>query len=122
MQAMILAFEPPAEFSRRRETGPAYKAYMDPWRIYSEELNEAGVIRGGNALAPPEAATRLKIRNGERIVEDGPFADSKEQLGGYFIVDVADMNEAAAWAKKCPAADSGRADVMPVAQYGSDEQ
>jgi hypothetical protein len=120
MKAMILAFESPGDFARR--SNPAqYQAYMDGWYDYGGSLEKAGVLRSGAALEGPETATLVSIADGRRRVEDGPFSDSKEQLGGYFVIEVASLEEAATWAAKCPAAVEGRVDVRVVPDYGQGE-
>lgn len=118
MKAMLLAFESPGDFALRRADKATFNAYMGEWFAYSEAMTKAGVVRGGAALKAPETATVVSIENGRRRVEDGPFADTKEQLGGYFILEVADLDEAARWAAKCPAAKTGFVDVRAVPDYG----
>ena len=113
MHAMILAYESPGEFARRTDKAQ-YKAYIDGWYAYSGALGQAGVLRNAAALLGPETATVVDIKNGRRIVEDGPYTDSKEQLGGFFVIEVASLDDAAEWAKKCPAAKEGRVDVRAV--------
>ncbi len=117
MKAMILAFEAPGDFAKRTDKAQ-YKAYMDEWRAYGGALGEAGVFRNGAALSGPDMATTISVKGGRRSVEDGPFSDSKEQLGGYFVIEVASLEEAAAWAKNCPAAKNGRVDIRVVPDYG----
>lgn len=84
---------------------------------YIADLQKAGVLVDTDWLAPTDAATTLSLQGGERVVHDGPFAATKEQLGGYFVVDVSDLDAALAWAEKCPAAHYGkveiRASMMP---------
>ena len=121
MKAMLLAYETPGDFALRQAEKKTYDAYMGEWFAYSEALTKAGVIRGGAALKEPETATTISIADGRRRVEDGPFADSKEQLGGYFIIEVATLDEAAHWAAKCPAAKTGRIDVRAIPDYGQGE-
>lgn len=121
MKAMILAFETPGDFAKRDLTGAAFKAYMDEWYAYGGSLEKAGVLRGGAALAAPHASTVVSMKNGRRVVEDGPYSDSKEQLGGYFIIEVASLDEAAEWAKGCPSAKSARVDVRAIPDYGRGE-
>ncbi|MDZ7627669.1 MAG: YciI family protein [Parvularculaceae bacterium] len=117
MKAMILAYESPGDFAMRTDKA-AFESYMAPWFAYAKAMNEAGVNRSGAPLLGPETATVVSISNGRRQVEDGPFADTKEQLGGYFIIEVADLDEAARWGAKCPAAKSGRVDVRAIPDYG----
>lgn len=77
---------------------------------------DAGEPSGGRgqALQPSSTATSLRIRGGKRQVQDGPFADSKEQLGGFFIIDVPDLDAALEWAARCPSASTGGVEVRPV--------
>jgi hypothetical protein len=117
MKAMILGFEAPGDFAKRTDKAQ-YKSYIDEWYAFSGSLEKAGILRSAAALSGPETATVVSIRNGRRSVEDGPFTDSKEQLGGYFVVEVGSLDEAAKWAAKCPAAKNGRVDVRLVPDYG----
>ena len=118
MKAMILAYESPGDFALRRADKETFDAYMGGWIAYSEAMTKAGVARGGAALKEPATATVVSIRDGFRRVEDGPFADTKEQLGGYFIIEVADLDEATRWAARCPAAKTGFVDVRAIPDYG----
>lgn len=68
---------------------------------------------GGAALQPPSAATTVRQQNGKQHVQDGPYADTKEQLGGYFVIEVPDLDKALEWAARCPAAAAGAVEVRP---------
>jgi hypothetical protein len=96
-----------------QEQGAA--AYM----AYGEALHKAGVAVGSNRLQPSSAATTVRIANGKSQVLDGPYADSKEQLGGYFLIDVADLDAALSWAARCPATGHGAVEVRPVWDMGT---
>lgn len=120
MKVMILANEAPEEFALR-ENKEESGAYLGAWRAYGASLREAGVYLGGAALEAPSAATVVSVRNGVRKVEDGPFPDSREQLVGFAVLDVADIEAATEWAAKCPAAKNGFVDVRAVPDYGSGE-
>jgi len=85
----------------------AYVAYM-------QAMTKAGVLKGSNRLKPSSAATTVRIANGKSQVLDGPYADSKEQFGGYFLIEVADLDAAISWAARCPAANHGVVEVRPV--------
>ncbi len=119
MKVMILAHESPGDFALR-DNKEKFDSYMGEWRAYSEALKDAGVMLDGAALEPPSTATVVSVRNGVRKVEDGPFPDSKEQLGGFFIIDAPDMQTAADWAAKCPAAKTGFVDARAIPDYGQD--
>ena len=85
-------------------------AYM----AYAEAMKQAGVIRGGERLRPTSEATTVRVKNGKTEVLDGPYADTKEQLGGYFMIDVPDLDAALAWAARCPGASFGTIEVRPI--------
>jgi hypothetical protein len=91
-----------------QEQGAA--AYM----AYGEALKKAGALAGSNRLQPTSASTTVRIANGKSQVLDGPYMDSKEQLGGYFLIDVPDLDAAISWAARCPAAGHGVVEVRPI--------
>lgn len=113
MQYMLIFAEPAAEFSAR--TDPARsESYWGAWGAYIGALQQAGVIVNGDGLLPPDTATTVRVRDGKREVQDGPFADIKEQLGGYFVIEVPDLDAALDWAAKSPSARVGSVEVRPV--------
>lgn len=120
MKAMILAFEAPGDFAKRTDRAQ-FKAYMEGWYAYGGGIEQSGKLQSGAAIEAPETATIVKVRDGARIVEDGPYVDSKEQLGGYFVVEVASMDEAVERARNCPAAKNGFVEVRGVPDYGHEE-
>ena len=85
------------------------------YKKYSEELAKAGVMRGGSELKPTTTATTVRVRGGKRQVTDGPFAETKEQLGGFYLIEVANLEAALDWAAKCPSARDGSIEVRPLA-------
>ena len=87
-----------------------FTAYME----YNEALKEAGALIAGDALRPTSTATSVRVRKEEAAVTDGPFAETTEQLGGYYLIDVENLDEALAWAKKCPGSWDGTVEVRPV--------
>ncbi len=84
------------------------------YAAYSEAITKAGVRIDSNRLGSSSAATTVRLVNGKPQVLDGPFIDSKEQLGGYFLIDVPDLDAAIAWAARCPAAGHGVVEVRPL--------
>jgi hypothetical protein len=84
------------------------------YRAYSEALTKAKAMVGGNRLQSVSTATTVRVQNGKSAVLDGPYADSKEQLGGYFLIDVPDLDAAISWAARCPAASHGAVEVRPL--------
>ena len=85
---------------------------------FSEEVGSRGIMRGGARLRPTSAATTVRVRNGKTLTTDGPFAETKEQLGGFYILDCRDLDEALAYAAKIPSADGGSIEVRPVWEMG----
>jgi hypothetical protein len=81
---------------------------------YTEALTKAGALRGHNRLQPTSAATTVRVANGKPQVLDGPYPESKEQLGGYYLIDVPDLDAALSWAARCPGAGYGVVEVRPV--------
>lgn len=112
MKFAILVYETAEDFSARNDPARA-GAYWGAYAAYSKTLTEAGIARGGAGLLPPAAATTLRIRGDKRTVQDGPFADTKEMLGGMFLIEVADLETALEWAARCPSAASGSVEVRP---------
>ena len=74
----------------------------------------AGVLRGGAELKPTHSATTVRVRNGKTVTTDGPLAETKEQLGDYYLIDVPDLDDAVHWAARCPAAMGGSIEVRPL--------
>ncbi len=107
MQYAILVYETEQDVVDRPMHMPAYNAY-------SQALTEAEVMTGGAALLPSHTATTVRLRNGLRNVQDGPYAETKEQLGGFFIIDVANLDIALDWAARCPAASNCLVEVRPL--------
>ena len=85
------------------------------FHAYARALDEAGVLVSAEVLQPSSATTTVSFRNGRLHVQDGPYADTKEQLGGYYLIDVPDLDAAMTWAARCPGADHGTVEVRPVA-------
>ena len=115
MKYMLILVSDPSDEPRpdSAEFGP----YMNEWFEYSTALAEAGAMVSGEALHGTDAATTVKMRNGERIVTDGPFIESKEIIGGYYVIDVADLDEALDWAAKVPNVTFGTVEVRPVMEF-----
>lgn len=90
------------------------KQLMAGFGEYTAALTAAGVLRGGSELAPVRSATTVRGKGGKPVCTDGPFAETKEQLGGYYLIDVPNLDEAIHWAGRCPAASSGSIEVRPL--------
>lgn len=98
---------PPADPARAQ-------AYLGGWMAYMGAMYAAGVAVNGHGLQLRHTATTLRLRGGKRQVQDGPFADSKEQLGGYVVIDVPALDDALEWAARAPTAATGAVEVRPV--------
>src|SRR5918912_3506697 len=90
---------------------------MAGYGAFGREAQQAGVLLGGEGLQPTATATTVRVRDGETLLTDGPFAETREQLGGYYLVDCADLDEATRWAAKIPDARAGAVEVRPVMDY-----
>ena len=90
---------------------------MADYGAYTQELISAGVMRGGSELAPVSTATTVRVRNGKSLTTDGPFAETKEQLGGYYLIDVPNLDEAIKWAAKVPSATMGSIEIRPQVDH-----
>jgi hypothetical protein len=112
MQYMLMFYQPASEFEQRDDTSS--RAYRASWMAYADAARRAGISLGGHGLLPPLTGTTLRVRGDKRQVQDGPFADTKEQLGGYFVIEVADLDAALEWAERAPCATTGGVEVRPV--------
>ncbi len=115
MQYTLLVYESPADLAKRSnpETMSAHTAM---WRAYTQALVDAGVVVTGSGLQLPRTATTLRLADGKRLVQDGPFADTKEQLGGFYILDVPDLDTALDWASRCPIGPDSALEIRPNLQ------
>ncbi len=113
MQYMLMAYV--REDGWMSMTKAEQEHHMGAYTAYTEALTKAGVLKTSNRLQPSFSATTVRVVDGKAQVLDGPFADSKEQFGGYFIIDVADLDAALAWAARCPATGHGVVEVRAIA-------
>lgn len=114
MQYMFLLYDNEAAAGDAPQDEAAFEAMMAPWVAYTHALVEAGVMRGGEALMPTSTATTLTRAGGALVTTDGPFAETAEQLGGFYLVECASLDEALKWAALCPAMETGRVEVRPI--------
>jgi hypothetical protein len=99
------------------EGGPSeeeMRAEFPRWMEYTQSLQDSGVLVAGDALQPGDTATTVRVRDGETVLTDGPFAETKELLGGYYVLDVPDLDAALKWAAKMPNVSYGTVEVRPV--------
>ena len=113
MHYMLLFKETSEERGKRNDPAQA-EAYWGGWNAYIGALAQSGAMVSGNGLQPPELTTTLRVENGTRHVVDGPFADTKEMLGGYVILDAADLDAALEWAARAPCVTAGSVEIRPV--------
>ena len=90
---------------------------MAAYEAFGREVSEKGGYRAGDGLQPTSAATTVRVRGGETVVTDGPFAETKEQLGGFYLLECKDLDEAMEWAAKIPGAKVGTIEIRPVMDY-----
>ena len=96
------------------ETGENDPAVLAEYGEWAKEAAERGILQGGERLRPTADATTVRVRGGETLTTDGPFAETKEQLGGYFVVDCKDLDEAIMAASRIPGARTGSIEVRPI--------
>ncbi len=113
MQYMILIYGNENEFAQLADQATKERMYA-AFNKYTTDLRAAGVARAGGELKPTATATTVRIRGGKLTTTDGPFAETKEQLGGYYIIDVPHLDDAIKWAARCPIAESGSIEVRPL--------
>jgi hypothetical protein len=113
MKYVLLFAEGQAEFEGRTNPETA-GSYWSAWTAYIEALEKSGIVVSAQGLQPPSTATTVRVRDGKRQVHDGPYAESKEMIGGFFIIDVPNLDEALQWAARSPCASYGSCEVRPV--------
>jgi len=102
----------PEEFEARSNP-KTQQAFFASFMPYMNAIREAGILVSGAGLQPPSTATTVRLRDGKRLVQDGPFADTKEQLGGFCVINVPDLDAALDWAARYPAGQGGLVEVRP---------
>lgn len=108
----LMIYEKPGDFARR---DPAVdEAHIGAWHSYYRAVADAGIYVGGNALDGPDSATTVRLRDDKRQIQDGPYANTKEQLGGVMVLKLPSLDAALEWAARCPAAAYGAVEVRPV--------
>ncbi|MCA9655500.1 MAG: YciI family protein [Thermoleophilia bacterium] len=112
MQYMALIYD--TESTMRTMSPDEQKTFMAEYEEFTRQLREAGKLVAGDALKPVETATTVRVRDGQTMITDGPFAETREQLGGYYLMECEDLDEALAWAAKIPSAKHGSIEVRPL--------
>lgn len=95
---------------------------IDDWALYTRALHAAGVLVAGQGLEGIDTATTVRVRQGQQLLTDGPFTESKEHLIGYYVIEVPDLDQAVAWAAKAPNARIGSVEIRPVIAGSSVEE
>jgi len=112
MKYLLLVYAAEAGFMNM--TPEQQAAGAEAYNRFTQDIKESGKWVGSNRLKPVASATTVRVRDGKRVVTDGPFVETKEQLGGYYLIDAKDLDEAIAIASRCPGAHHGSIEVRPI--------
>ena len=115
MRYMFLIYDQEKKTAEMPES--AQHELFQGFAAFDAEVKKAGVLVGGEALQPTATATTVRVRDGKSLKTDGPFAETKEQLGGYYILECKDLDEALSWAAKIPVAKFGSIEIRPVMKF-----
>jgi len=115
MQYLLLIYEREADRKAlsEKEKGAIFQEYL----AFTQDVKKSGHLRGGDALHPVSTATTVRVRDGKTVLTDGPFAETREQLGGYYLIEAENLDEATAIAARIPSARHGSIEVRPVMLY-----
>lgn len=105
------------EVAESKKTPEQFGAEMSAYMEFTNAVKQAGVYIGGEALQPTTTATTVRVQGGQILTTDGPFAETKEQLGGYYLLDCKNLDEAIQWAAKIPGASEGSIEVRPIMDF-----
>ena len=120
MRYLLLIYGP--EWDSSQMTPEQQEAVMEEWTDYSAGLLKRGAMEGGEALESTATATTVRVRNGETVTTDGPFAETNEVLGGFYLLNCKDLDEAIEMAAACPGARYGSIELRPVSEFGEEYQ
>ena len=112
MNYMLLIYGSEAGYAQARKAD--IDEMMGAYGAYTQAMSKAGVLKAGDPLKPSTTATTVRVADGKPKVLNGPYAETKEQLAGYYIIDVPDLDAAISWAARCPGASMGTIEVRPV--------
>jgi hypothetical protein len=115
MRYLLLIYGDESNYGAMSESD--LQADMQKWSEYTAAIKESGASPGGDALQPTATATSVREDNGKPLVTDGPFAETREQLGGYYLLDVENLDEAIKWAQRCPGVKYGTIELRPIQEY-----
>jgi hypothetical protein len=120
MQYVLLIYDENTANPSTEPPDPAvWGKVMDEYNAFTKAIEDAGVRKAGEALQPNPTATTIRVRDGQTITTDGPFAETKEGLGGFYLIDVANLDEALAWAARCPGSWYGTVEVRPIVDFSA---
>jgi hypothetical protein len=118
MQYLLLIYANEAEANKVREAGAQGAGeMMNEYRAFTQSIIQKGNFKAGDALQPISTATTVRVRNGKTMTTDGPFAETREQLGGYYLIEAKDLDEATGIAARVPSARFGSIEVRPIMVY-----
>lgn len=120
MKYLLLIYGP--EWDPTQVTLEEREASMNEWTDYTADLLKRGVMEAGEALESTSTATTVRVREGETLTTDGPFAETNEVLGGYYVLNCKDLDEAIGVAAKCPGARQGSIELRPITDLGDEYQ
>lgn len=115
MRYLCLIYEEEAQYATMSPSD--MDAMMGAYNAFTEDIKNGGQLLGGEALQPVSTATSVRVRNGKMSTTDGPFAETREQLGGYYLINAKDLNEALQIAAKIPGAKTGTVEVRPIMEF-----
>ncbi|MEP7244579.1 MAG: YciI family protein [Gammaproteobacteria bacterium] len=115
MQYLLLIYMNEAEWAAQTEAAPG--AMIVEYRTFTKSIIDSGNFKAGDALTPVATATTVRVRNGKTLTTDGPFAETREQLGGYYLIDAKNLDEAIGIAARIPTAKAGSIEVRPIMTY-----
>jgi hypothetical protein len=116
MQYLLLIY---TEESTERPSQEAMEAEMEAYNAFTRHIAERGAFKAGEALLPSSTATTVRVRDGQTLTTDGPFAETKEVLGGFYLVEATDLDEAIDFASRIPSATRGSIEIRPIVDFGA---
>ena len=119
MRYMLLIYSDESVYPKMNEQ-EANQLMVD-YRAFTEELQQASAMKSSDRLQPTASATTIRVRGGDTVTTDGPFAETKEQLGGFYLIEARDLDEAIQWAAKVPTARYGSVEVRPIWEMQGDD-
>ena len=117
MQYLLLIYDAEPKPGDPPPPAEVFAEVMAGYNAFTQEVRDRGVMQAGEALEPTSTATSVRVRDGRPVVTDGPFAETKEALGGFYLLDCKDLDEAIELAAKIPAAKTGTIEIRPIWDY-----